>query len=272
MKAVFNFTVVEADKIPVNLPNRAFQYGDGLFETLVLQNGQVRYIADHYHRLTGGMAALQINVSSGLTPEWLQNSIAELAQINVLGNQARARLQVWRQPGGLYTPVSSEADFLLTVYPLVQPTVSVKEKVIFYEDVRLQYSAISSFKTCSALPYVLAGLTRKAAGTDDAILLDNAGHIAECVASNLFWFKDGQLFTPSLQTGCVEGILRKNSIRQAHQISLSVTEGLFTKQAILSAQCVFCCNVAGIQLIRQINGTVFDVNPDWMPWLLSLLQ
>ncbi len=255
--------MVEADKIPVPVQNRAFQYGDGLFETMIWQNGKIRYLADHYQRLTAGMAALSLTVPPGLSARYLQNSISQLAKTCQLGDNARVRLQVWRKAGGLYTPDSQGIDFLLTVLPLVTPTISVKANVIFYEEVRLYHSAISSFKTSSALPYVLAGLARKAAHADDAILLDVHGHVAECVASNLFWLKNRVLYTPSLESGCVAGVMRKNVITQMQNDPIPIKEGLFKKESLLSADAVFCCNVAGMQWIESIEKSTFET-PVWL--------
>ena len=269
MKAICNFKITDADNASIHLLNRAFQYGDGLFETMILQNGTVRFLADHFQRLTAGMQALDMALPTGFTAAALQNSIFQLAQTCGLGGNARLRLQVWRKPGGLYTPDSQEVDFLLTAQPLTPPTVSIKEKVVFYEDVRLVHSAISGFKTTSALSYVMAGIARKKASAGDAILLDAFGHVAECVASNLFWLKNGAVFTPGLESGCVAGVMRKNSILQIRQTSVPVYEGLFTKADLLAADAVFCCNVAGIQLIKSIDGKMFGGSlPAWVHGLL----
>lgn len=262
MKAVFNFAVVEAEKIPADLQNRAFLYGDGLFETLILQQGTLRFLTDHYQRLTAGMAALHMRVPDKFTPGALQNSILQLAKTCQLGDTARVRLNVWRQPGGLYTPESQDVDFLITIHPLATPVISVKRKVILYEDIRLNHSVISSFKTTSALPYVMAGLARKAAGAEDAILLDTNGWVAECVASNIFWLRDGTWYTPGLESGCVAGVMRKNILGWMRNNLVSVEEGLFKKNHLLDAEAVFCCNVAGIQWIQSIGETTFA--PDYM--------
>ena len=316
MKAVYNFTEIDTAQTPADWHSRAFQYGDGLFETMMLQKGTVRFLADHYQRLTEGMAALQMTVPPGLSAEYLQAAARDLAKfaqnadaIGDIKNPAtggnahsiippsnhskltrRVRLHVWRKPGGLYTPTSHGADFLLAVQPSVPPVVSIKEKVIFYEDIRLCRSAISPFKTGSALPYVMAGLARKNAGADDAILLDTNGFVAECVASNLFWLKianpaigrnaqnenpaagNATVFTPSLASGCVAGVMRKNIIDGLSRHGLSVEERLFKKADLLAADAVFCCNVAGIQWIRRIEDTVFDSLAEFtvvLQWILE---
>lgn len=159
---------------------------------------------------------------------------------------------------GTFSPTQKGADFCMTVQVNVLVP-SVKEKVLFYEDIPLVYSTISSFKTCSALPYVMAGIVRQQANANDMILLNTAGYISECIASNLFWLKDGKLFTPSLESACIDGVMRKQILRKANSLQIPIREGLFTKPDLLAADAVFCCNVAGIQAIRQIEDILFDI-------------
>lgn len=271
MKLIVNFSVAN-DFSPNNFwQNRAFQYGDGLFETMLLREGEVRFLADHYQRLTEGMAVLGMEVPDGLSIAYLQQTIPQLATQNYLGLNARVKLQVWRSTGGLYTPDSQDAEFLLSVAPLPAASLpATKKRAIFYEEVRLQPSVVSRFKTCSALPYVLAGLARKRSGADDAILLDGRGHVAECVASNIFWVKEETLYTPSLESGCVEGVMRKQLLKRAASYGLELRQGLFTKSEMLEADSLFCCNAAGIQFIKQVEDRLFP-EPQSEP-LLRLLR
>jgi branched-chain amino acid aminotransferase/4-amino-4-deoxychorismate lyase len=248
---------VEADPANNFWQNRAFQYGDGLFETIIFRGGAARYLAGHYERLTAGMAVLDLAVPDGFTPDYLQEAIRGLAQANAPGGPARVKVQVWRRPGGLYTPESREAEFLVMVASLPQPAPVQRHYVRFWEEMRLHASPLSRFKTCSALPYVLAGLARRRLGADEVILLDGPGHVAECVASNLFWLRDGTLYTPSLATGCVAGIMRGQILAQAGRYGLRVEEGLYPPAELLRAEVVFCCNAAGHQFLTRIEAQPF---------------
>lgn len=257
MKSIHNFAVVAAFG-PNNLwQNRAFQYGDGVFETLIFRRGQVRYLADHYDRLTAGMAVLEMATPAGFSAAYLSEAVTALVQANGLGENVRVKVQVWRRPGGLYTPDSREADFLVSAVALPESGPAYRHNVLFYEEMRLHASPLSRFKTCAALPYVLAGLARKRTGADEVILLDVYGHVAECVASNLFWFRGNTLHTPSLETGCVAGIMRKQILAKAGGYGLNTEEGLYAKEALHGAEAVFCCNVAGVQFFTRIAGTPF---------------
>jgi len=272
MKLIHNFSVT--DPLPPNnfWQNRAFQYGDGLFETMVFRHGEVRFLPDHYQRLTRGMAVLDLAVPVRFSETYLAEAIAELVQANGLGATARVKVQVWRRPGGRYTPESREAEFLITTTELPPNPPTVRRNVIFYEDVRLHASPLSGYKTCSALPYVLAGLARKRADADEAILLDGDGHVAECVASNLFWLKHGTLFTPSLQTGCVAGVMRKQILARADACGFPWQEGLYAKVELLAAEAIFCCNVAGIQFLTRIGNYSFAAEAPLLDHLLQDLR
>lgn len=269
MKSIHNFSVREA--VPANnfWQNRAFQYGDGLFETIMFRRGGARYLAGHYERLTAGMAVLDLAVPGGFSVGYLGEAIAGLVRANALGDQARVKVQVWRRPGGLYTPDSREADFLVTVAPLPGPGPGRRDHVQIYRELRLHASPLSRFKTCSALPYVLAALARRRLGADEIILLDGPGHVAECVASNLFWLRNGTLYTPSLAAGCVAGIMRGQILAQAGWYGLPVEEGLYSPEELLGAEVVFCCNAAGHQFLTRIEGQPFAA--DGPPELTRLL-
>jgi branched-chain amino acid aminotransferase/4-amino-4-deoxychorismate lyase len=259
---IYNGSLVRERDLPSSLlTNRAFLYGDGLFETLIYRQGEVRYLSDHFARLTRGMEVMDLQAPEGLTVNYVQQSVRELVALNGLVESARVKIQVWRKPGGRRVPSSQEADYLVTVsLPASQPP-EWKEYVIFYEDVRLHHSPISAFKTCSSLPYVMAGIAQRRAGADDVILLDDRGHVGECLASNLFWLKDNILFSPSVEVGCIDGIMRKQLLRSGPRFGFGLKEGLFSTRDLLAAETVFCCNAAGVQFIRQIGEARISAGP-----------
>jgi len=102
----------------------------------------------------------------------------------------------------------------------------------------------------------MAGIAKKERGLDDIILLhaDPENHLAECLASNLFWFDEGVLYTPAVETGCVNGIMRQFILRIAASIGLPVDIGLYPRNRLSVAEAVFACNVSGIQWIRSIEA------------------
>ncbi|MES2733499.1 MAG: aminotransferase class IV [Bacteroidota bacterium] len=271
MNIFFNTALVQQDHLNLALNDRAFSYGDGLFETLISLQGQLLFWPNHYQRLSAGMAALAMQPPEYFSAALLEKQMQQLLNANELTDTARLRIQVWRQAGGLYTPTTQAVNVLITAQACARPQVSVKRKALFYKDHRLHYSTISAYKTCNALPYVLAGIAKTQADAEEMILLDTNGYLAECVASNLFWIKDQVFYTPSLQSGCIAGIMRQQIIQRIQTRGLSVREGLFNKEMLLEADDAFCCNVAGIQWLAQIENKEFseERRPAIEQWLFS---
>ncbi|WP_164851288.1 aminotransferase class IV [Larkinella soli] len=256
MLVVLNGDIVPESAVQLSLNDRAVQYGDGLFETIRYERGQVWFWPDHFDRLTRGMKALSLTPPLRFEAEPLHRQIINILKFNNLTeNTARIKLQVWRRPGGLYTPATDEAFFFIS--PRTGPPFAVTEKdsVEVFDAYRLFRSPVSAYKTINSLPYVLAGIAKRERKADDMILLDTQGHLAECIASNLFWVQGDTLFTPSPDTGCIEGVLRRQLLRLAPRHGLTVREGLFLPEVLGAADAVFCSNSAGIQWLRRVGGS-----------------
>jgi len=268
---IFNGELMDARTFGFSSANRAFQYGDGLFETIRYEAGKIWFWDDHVQRLSTGMEVLALHAS--FTADELAAQLTQLLTANALDQQAaRIKLQVWRQPGGLYTPSSNAADYLLTAGPGSAFSVTTKENVAVFEDVRLMPSPLSACKTLNALPYVLAGIYKQKNGLDDVMLLDQHGHLAECLASNLFWIKGETLFTPSLQTGCINGILRRQLLRAALVMGLEVVDGLHQPNELAKAEAIFCSNVMGVQWIQGPGYSLHETARETVLRLLRQVQ
>ncbi len=245
MNLVYNSDILSEAEFSLPPTDRAFQYGDGLFETIRFEGGKLWFWPDHYDRLVRGMTALYIDVPESFSERYLHDLVLTLIDRNNLSDgPARIKLQVWRQPGGLYTPTTHAANWLVTAKPGQPFALTDKPRLGIFRDVRLSPSRFSAFKTLNAIPYVLAGLYRQQHAFDEVVLLDTNGHLAECVASSLFWVKNHQLITPSLESGCIDGIIRRQLLR-----TQQVQEGLFLPTVLENADAVFCANVSGVQTL-----------------------
>lgn len=248
MFLVYNGDFIAETDFSLSVNDRAFQYGDGFFETLRYEQEQLQSWTDHADRIQDGLQALRLILPDRAPLSTFPQLIEQLLAANQLRQQvARVKLQIWRQPGGLYTPSTHQANLLITTRPGQPFTVSHRGHVGIFDAVRLLVSPLSGIKTLNALPYVLAGLAKQEGQYDDMLLLDQHGHLAECIASNLFWFRGNQLVTSSLATGCINGITRRRLLR----LFPNALEGLFTPDALGDADAVFAANVAGVQFFTQ---------------------
>lgn len=84
--------------------------------------------------------------------------------------------------------------------------------------------------------------------------------MSECLTANIFWLKEDILYTPSLTTGCIAGIGRKNILKLCAVESVSVAEGLFQLADLPAAEVVFTSNVTGLRAIQSIGQTKFTTS------------
>ncbi|MCS6833464.1 MAG: aminotransferase class IV, partial [Flammeovirgaceae bacterium] len=184
---------------------------------------------------------------------------------------ARVKLIVWRKEGGRYTPTDNRTHFLLTTEPYQSPPTKTDTHVSICRTITLFPHSLSPFKCCS-LPYVVAGIEKKERKLDDIILLNHKGYLVECLVSNLFWKKDGIIFTPSLSTGCIDGVFRKNLLAFFRKIGQPYAEVEAPLEELFLAQSVFTTNVAGIRHVLNVDSYSYLPLPDTEEWEKMLLD
>jgi len=251
----FNGKLIPETAIKLESTNRGFLFGDGFFETLRVKRGKALYFKDHFQRLTAGMALAKLKFTEEFTESSLQNAVQEIATANNL-EDARIKLLVWRKPGGLFIPEKQEAEFLISATGF-KKAIPFKNTVVFAKSVFNTASVFSRFKTLSTLKYIAAAIELQELEADEIIITDTKGNISECLSSNIFWIRADVLYTPSLETGCIEGIMRKKLLSfYEKKRNKEVKEGLFGKDVLLSADTVFSSNITGISIFKSIENTV----------------
>src|SRR3954468_23982608 len=101
---ILNGHLISIYEPSVAFNNRAFRYGDSLFETIRLCNNKIMFLKDHITRLKLGMTVLRINLPAEFTTNNISELIMQLLRHNIHAPNARIRLTVFRQEGGYYTP------------------------------------------------------------------------------------------------------------------------------------------------------------------------
>ena len=259
-KLFFNNKFIDKSDFLISHEDRGFQYGDGLFETLYIRDHKVRFLDFHVKRLKDGCKALHLDFAPSV--EEFQLQIDRLCKQNKVGKVGRGNIFVWRKSGGLYTPEQFKANCVVSTTQKRYEFSDVIENAVFSTQVALQPSAWSRFKTINALPYVLAGIEKKTKGAKEIIICNHDGKIAETGSSNIFWLKSNVLFTPSLDSGCIAGVMRRFIIENSLNLGFKLRQGLFEKQHLLGADKVFTTNATGVSYIARIGGDhLFDIEP-----------
>ena len=248
----FNDEIVPADTKLLPVANRSFRYGDGLFESMRLMKGQLKFADLHADRLLRGMKALKIDGYSQMDAWFLKDRVEDLARRNKI-RHGRLRLTVYRDAEGLYTPSQNKMGWCLELQPLEEPRYLLNSKGLImdiFTELPKATNYLSNIKTCNSLIYVMAALYKEQNRLDDVFLLNQNGFLCEASSSNIFIWYQNHLYTPALSEGCVEGVMRQVIINIAKENEIPVTEAQISPEILYEADEVFLTNATrGIQTV-----------------------
>lgn len=255
---VYDGILVSPDVPLLHITNRAFRYGDGLFETIRFHKGEPLNWEAHYQRLLKGMTVLQMAAASFPSRQAIRESIIDLVVKNRIFVDARVRLTIFRKGAGLYTPEKMQVSWLIEATNLGQTGYSFPEKglkIDIFRDFPKVYSPVSPFKTVASLPYVMAGIYCKEHNLDDCLVVNGQGKLIESFTSSLFWVKDGVVYTPLISSGCIDGVLRKKVLELVRQLGLPLVESPgASEDEIRQADEVFLTNtISGLRWVSAFR-------------------
>ena len=207
----FNGNLISQDSFFLSSNNRAFKYGDAIFETLKINNSSIVFWEDHYFRLMASMRMLRMEIPMEFTLEFLENQILKTVSANSDINQIRVRLSVYRKDGGFYTPVSNEIDYLIEVS---ENNYSAKStyRIDLFKDFYNYSGLLSTIKTTNRMLNTIASVYKEENDLDNCVLINEKKGIVEAINANIFVVKGNVIKTPALEEGCIKGVVRKKII------------------------------------------------------------
>ena len=257
---ILNGHLISIYEPSVSFSNRAFRYGDSLFETIRVCNNKVMFLRDHITRLKLGMTVLRMNLPAELNTDNIHEFIINLLKHNVHAPHARLRLTVFRNDGGYYTPETNDISFLIESEELTN-SYELNQKgfwVDIYADIKKSINKLSNIKSGNALMYVMAGIAKQSMKLDDCFLINENGTICESISSNIFVVKNGTLYTAPLTEGCVAGVMRKQIMNLATENKILTFESAITSYTLMNGDEVFLTNsVNGIQWVGQFKDKFY---------------
>ncbi len=253
----FNGKTFEKNTPVIGPENRSFRYGDGLFETLKFKNEKIILAEQHFNRLWAGMKKMQFDIPVHFTREILTEQIIQLIKKNK-AEHARIRLSVFRGDGGIYDPVNHLPNYIIQCWPLANPANELNENglhVCIYRDAKKSMDTFSNLKHNSYLPYFMAALFAKKIKCNDAIILNSAERVCDSTIANIFLVKNNVIKTPSLEEGCIAGIMRNCIIETLAANQISVLQEAVSQTELLEADEVFLSNsILNIKWISRLEN------------------
>lgn len=257
----FNGNIVAQDD-NVLTQNRAFLYGDGVFETLKIVNNKILFLEDHYFRLMASMRVVRMEIPMNFTMEYFEEQVLSLLQKKNISASARARITVFRNDGGLYLPKTNDVSYLIHATPLEHAAYalnSAEYEVDLYKDFYVTKQLLSSIKTTNKMINVTGSIFAHENGLANCILVNDTKNVVEALQGNLFMVVGKKLITPPISEGCLNGIMRKQILALAKKTEgIEVSEEIISPFDLQKADELFVTNVImGIQPITKYRKKVF---------------
>ncbi len=187
-----------------------------------------------------------------------RTSIAYIVKKNKREKLCCVRPQVFAGGGGLFSNESRVPGFVIECFPLEAETLMLNENGLvagMATGVAKSMDTLSNLKSCNALIYAIAARQAKEQKWNDALICNTDGHIIESTIANIFWIKDGAVFTPPLTDGCVAGVMRRHILAQIK----TVQEESLNVNTLMQADEVFLTNaIKGIRWIGNFGEARYN--------------
>lgn len=258
-----NGRFIKEEEFLIDANNRAFRYGDGFFETMHYSNGEVQLFDTHLVRMKKVFDLLKFESNIILHKNFIAKEIAHLANANHFFKGARVRMSFYRDGGGLYEPNSNKVNYVIENWALENEKYPLNRKGIsigLFNQVRKSKTETSFYKSLNTSVSILASLHKNEIQTDDCFLCNTENHIIESISSNSFFIKDKTIYTPSLNSACVHGVMRQFILKVLKSMDFELVDNAIIKENQLEYfDEIFLSNaVKGIEWVGAYNKKRYD--------------
>lgn len=234
--------IIAENHAKINVNERGFLFGDGVFETIRFQNSKIYNFLHHENRLISGLKELKINFNC-------DNLLKISKQLIAKNNQQDGILRIYISRGqgsNGYAPQQNIQPLLLIQTKDLPKT--PKFPIILglspYQKPSIKSLPVN-YKYAANLNSILVKLYAKEKHHFDDVILNLSGHICETASANIFWIKNNILFTPNLSCGALDGSIRSKIINLS---PIQVTQGQFPISTLNNADEIFISNATNLLL------------------------
>lgn len=229
----------------------ALQFGFGLFETILVQNGRAIDLEDHFQRLARSIAQLDAVSHCSLDIQQLRETVL-LSLRQCEEEKEVLKIIAYRSETQWGTLL------LLRSYPYARQDYERGFSLRLSESFRNARSLLVHHKTLNYLENYLERQKARHDGYDEAFFLNTEGIVTECTAANLFILSKGELLTAPVQAGLLPGITRMKLLGRASTIGLAVKEIPICKTMLWEADMVLITNALyGVMPVAKIEDRCY---------------
>jgi branched-chain amino acid aminotransferase len=253
-----NGTLYDKDDAKISVYDHGLLYGDGVFEGMRVYGGKVFRMPEHLERLWNSAKAIWLEIP--LTPDALGQAVNETVKANGI-EDGYVRLVVTRGAGTLGLDPNRCSDpqvIIIADYIALYPREYYEQglHIVTVSTIRNHPAALSPrIKSLNYLNNILAKIEGLQAGCVEALMLNQKGEVAECTGDNIFLVRKGELLTPSVEAGILEGITRAVVLDLARELKIPVRETPLTKHDVYIAdECFLTGSAAEIVPVTKVDS------------------
>ena len=256
-KSKFNI-FINTKKVSIN--DRSFLYGDGLFETILVRDGKIYYLKDHYSRLKKGSKLLEI-----LVPDFKSTESSIKKCINKTKN-CIVKIIISRGDNKFGYQIPNGIVPNIYINKIRLPKYINNSLKLGLSNYKFsQNNVLSSIKHNNRIEQSLIAnqlsLSRK---YDDLVVLDYKNNIVETLSSNIFFVKNSKnlvIYTPDLLNAGIHGIMRSNIISYLRNKKIKIIQKKIPIDTVDKYDFCFICNsIRGIRFVESINKKKYSIS------------
>lgn len=258
-----NGELVKEEDASISIKDRGFRFGDGIFDTVRMVEGKIFRPDLYIERISAGLEAIKIKFQTTI----IEGEILRLLQANDLPDfNGFARISITRGQGSRgYLPVADiKPNFVIELVPLRDMS-QVDGRLCVSSYAKPSMASLPvAVKNMQGLNSTLAKIEAREKGYFDALLLNGDKKICECSSANIFWVKDGEFYTPSLNCGILKGVTRSIVMELLEGEGDLLNQGEYSLEDLHDVDEIFITNsVIGVFPIFEIEGVFEDNGRDY---------
>jgi 4-amino-4-deoxychorismate lyase len=250
---------IEGLSVPAD--DRGLQYGDGVFETVLVRNGVARFLETHLARLERGLAKLGIPFAPAELRAEIASAIERAPRLAIL------KIIVTRgsaQTRGYAPPAGSRARRIVSLWPATPLEPAHLEQGVALDVAQLRLAEPSPFaglKHLNRLENVMAAAEGSRGDAFESLLLSAGDRLVSGVMSNVFLLTAGALRTPAVDRVGVAGVMRQVVLREAPRLGIAAREQELGLSDLFAADAIFITNARiGVVPVRRVGEHVFAMS------------
>jgi len=246
---------INGNRVYDGLPLRSLFFGEGVFETFRYKSGLPVHYDKHMTRLEEGARLICLEMpDAGYIKGLIEGAVRDSGMSDVY-----VKLSILSEGSNPFYENSQGSQVLILVKEYPKSKDSIKAGVCSFT--KNSNSPILKIKSFNYLENIIARREALAKGYDEVLFLNEEGNITEGSAGNIFWYKTGTLYTPSVDCGLLPGTTREILLDIRDSLGIEIEEGGFSLEELISSELAFFTNsLMGSVPISQIDNQMIPMN------------